>query len=638
MKVNIGKNTLGDSDKMSVSLREYERSTHDLSFAWRSSMGIGTLVPCLKILAEPGDTFTIESAEKIMTHPTLGPLFGSYKFQMDVFTCPIRLYNAMLHNNALNIGLDMSKVKLPKLLLNSDAKTSNSSIFNYLGVKKFKKGKKVNAVPTLAIFDIFKNYYANKQEKDFYIINNEVETNSIYVWDEDQNQEGLLWAAQSISTGQTGSEYTFKVRTEIAPDAIVPANSTITFRCVDWVGEQNMEFIKGELTLSEAAVKLESINGELYVTIPNSAKFRWSETVNNDQGTIKVSGISLEANTGIRLEAIKLEEIDNLREEILSVKKQEYVIGEGGNCKIDFMNKLVTRVNSSGALYGLPLKTHFSDIFNNWVDKEWVDGDNGISAVTAIDTSGGSFTIDTLNLTEKVYNLLNRIAISGGDYKSWIQTVWTTDYYFRAETPVYEGGLSGEIEFSEVVSTSATEINNNEPLGSLGGKGYNSNPKGGTVTIKVSEPCYIIGLASITPRVDYSQGNDWDNDLDTLDDLHKPQLDGIGYQDLMQKWMHADANENAAVGKTVAWINYMTNYNKSYGNFAVGGSESYMCLNRIYTVGIDGEIENTTTYINPKEFTGTFATNELSNQDFWVQIGFRINARRVMSAKQIPIM
>ena len=62
-----------------------------------------------------------------------------------------------------------------------------------------------------------------------------------------------------------------------------------------------------------------------------------------------------------------------------------------------------------------------------------------------------------------------------------------------------------------------------------------------------------------------------------------------------------------------------------------------MCLNRQYTVK-SGEIENVTTYINPKEFTGIFATNELSNMDFWVQLGFRIQARRVMSAKQIPIM
>ena len=40
MKVNIGKNTLGDNDKMSVSLREYDRSTHDLSFAWRSFLAL----------------------------------------------------------------------------------------------------------------------------------------------------------------------------------------------------------------------------------------------------------------------------------------------------------------------------------------------------------------------------------------------------------------------------------------------------------------------------------------------------------------------------------------------------------------------------------------------------------------------
>ena len=114
MKANIGKNTLGDSNKMSVSLREYGRSTHNLSSAWRSPMGVGTLVPFMKLVGLPGDTFDIDLDTRIMTHPTIGPLFGNFKFQADVFTCPIRLYNAMLHNNTLNIGLDMSKVKLPK--------------------------------------------------------------------------------------------------------------------------------------------------------------------------------------------------------------------------------------------------------------------------------------------------------------------------------------------------------------------------------------------------------------------------------------------------------------------------------------------------------------------------------------------
>ena len=197
--------------------------------------------------------------------------------------------------------------------------------------------------------------------------------------------------------------------------------------------------------------------------------------------------------------------------------------------------------------------------------------------------------------------------------------------------------MSCEIEFGEVVSTSATEIENNEPLGTLVGKGYASNKKGGTVTIKVNEPCYIIGLASITPRVDYSQGEDWDNELDNLDDLHKPQLDGIGYQDLMSKWMHAGANKNSSIGKTIAWINYMTNFNKTFGNFAAGENEAYMVLNRTYEMS-EGELLNATTYINPKEFIGTFATNTLNNQDFWVQIGCGLEMRRVISAKQIPIM
>ena len=110
---SIGKNTLGGGKKMNVDLKTYNRSTHDLSYIWRSSMAAGTLVPFCKILMTPGDTMEIDLTHQIMTHPTIGPLFGSYKVQTDIFQCPIRLYNAMLHNNALNIGLDMSKVKLP---------------------------------------------------------------------------------------------------------------------------------------------------------------------------------------------------------------------------------------------------------------------------------------------------------------------------------------------------------------------------------------------------------------------------------------------------------------------------------------------------------------------------------------------
>ena len=115
-----------------------------------------------------------------------GPLFGSYKMQIDIFPAPFRLYNAMLHNNALNIGLDMSKVKLPqyKQTMDSNAKIedstrlaySSSSILAYLGqrtIRNYNINKNViigQAVPWLAYVDIFKNFYANKQESDFYYL------------------------------------------------------------------------------------------------------------------------------------------------------------------------------------------------------------------------------------------------------------------------------------------------------------------------------------------------------------------------------------------------------------------------------------------------------------------------------------
>ena len=100
-------------------------------------------------------------------------------------------------------------------------------------------------------------------------------------------------------------------------------------------------------------------------------------------------------------------------------------------------------------------KTYQSDIFNNWINTEWIDGENGINAITAVDVSDGKLELDTLILAKKVYNMLNRIAISGGTYNDWIETVYTTDYVSRSEIPEYQGGMSSEIQFQEVVSNSA---------------------------------------------------------------------------------------------------------------------------------------------------------------------------------------
>ena len=197
MQVNLGGDRLGSGSKMNINLHGYNRSTHDLSRAWRSSMTVGTLVPFMVEPALPGDSFNIDLATLVRTMPAVGPLYGSYKMQLDVFSCPIRLYNGLLHNNMAKIGLNMSQVKLPTITLEhtvlnrkkknykwDNSQINTSALMNYLGVRGIAgaliadaDNEKVitrdfNAIPVLAYYDIYKNYYANKQEENFYIIGN----------------------------------------------------------------------------------------------------------------------------------------------------------------------------------------------------------------------------------------------------------------------------------------------------------------------------------------------------------------------------------------------------------------------------------------------------------------------------------
>ena len=562
---SIGKNTLGGGNSMQVDLKTYNRSTHNLSAAWRSSMGVGTLVPCLKLIGLPGDTFDIDIDTKVMTHPTVGPLFGSYKMQIDIFTAPFRLYNAMLHNNALNIGLDMGKVKLPwyTQTMDSDAKIesstklaySSSSILAYLGqrtTRNYKTNKRIvngQGVPWLAYLDIFKNFYANKQEENFYHL-----VKSAYV------------------------------------------NTTFTNRAIDYDQKGKLK-TGGTIEIVNMTLEQWNASGEVYGTNTEAGLSTWLNSIEINKywtPSQKGSNVLLTFKRGqywrfgeqaryrnnSYIQSAGLTSLDELREDILASGSNLFTISRQTNKYFsDVLGESNGKWNLKEAGCGLILKTYQSDKFTNWVKTEWISGENEISAVTAISTAGDKFTIDQLNLSKKVYDMLNRIAVSGGTYQDWVETVYTSDWNMHTETPMYEGGLSSEIEFQEVVSNSAS---GDEPLGTLAGRGINTQKKGGKLHIKIKEPCYIIGIASITPRVDYCQGNDFDIDLSTLHDLHKPALDGIGYQDVLTCEAAGWVNTGTSYGKTVAWLNYMTNVNKTYGTFAENGNEAFMVLNRIF--------------------------------------------------------
>ena len=644
---NIGKNTIGDNQKMSVSLHDYQMSTHDLSTIVRNTQSPGTLVPNLCLVGQKGDTYDIDIDANVLTHPTTGPLFGSFKLEHHIYTAPVRLYNSWLHNNRTKIGLNMAQVKLPQITVALNASYDNaitednqwtqvnpSCLLAYLGIRGYAnlsgvptKTATKNAVPILAYYDIFKNFYANTQEDNFYIIGAALQLNKISRVTPAGNEASI--PLQNTYIMEDGLQYQISDVNDDILDYIEvrwqtsnggPANTTKLSKIADEIR------VSGTTATFTAATK--KATGAEYIRI-----------------------YSIQSNESTALKEIALENLDTIRDKILMTAGDTVFDIGSQTASVEPFNSFTKRLTQTNKLYstipqfGLCLKTYNSDQFQNWINTEWIDGVDGINEASAVDVSDGTLSIDALNLSQKVYNFLNRVAVSGGTYRDWLETVYTGGNYMeRCETPMFEGGVSQEIIFQEVISNSASE---NEPLGTLAGRGVTTGrQKGGHIRIKVTEPCYIISICSITPRIDYGQGNTWDTYLETMDDWHKPALDGIGYQDSTNgerawwtDYYTADADlKRTSAGKTVAWLNYMTNVNRTFGNFAPGMNESFMVLNRNYSMNNAGEpqIEDLTTYIDPVKFNYIFADANLDAMNFWVQTRFGIKVRRLISAKQIP--
>lgn len=653
----LGKNTLGDNDKMKVAMRDYDMSTHDISTVFRSSIGVGMLVPFCKILCQKGDIIDLNLINKTLSQPTLGPLFGSFKLQHFLFFGGFRLYNSWLHNNRTGIGMKMNDIKLPMMVAQTYGTTtaaatniSASALYKYLGWSSSKRtgsnstqGVMKNGVPLLLYLDIFKNFFANTQEDKFYML------------------KGAGAVTLDITDTADPSDYENYIIGQNSESINIIKTTKISTKLTNIKYEDFWNSIK--ITI------LESDGGLYYKTLGQI-------TSNARTNTITLNNISADPYATIlqffttketakfiktELGQYDLKLFDQIRDVILHKKGNELLILQGNNLDTDqngstelrkMFNDLIE--SQSNKLGGMLLKTYDSDIFNNWVKTDWIDGTGGITEITSIDITAndGKLTMDALNLQQKVYNMLNRIAVSGGTYRDWLETVYTAGKYLdRPETPVFIGGMTQYIEFDEVISKSATETAyGSQPLGDIAAIGRGGKPlNNGHIHYQCEEPGYIMGLMAITPMVDYSQGNDFDLNLQTIDDLHKPALDGIGYQDLIQEQMVGKTSvyengakisnmKHLAANKTVAWIDYMTNYNRTFGDFAAGEALDFMVLNRRYEVGSDDTIKDLTTYIDPQKYIEIFADTAIDSQNFWVQTVIQATRRGNYSAKQIPFL
>ena len=678
MKKTLGGDRLRSESKMEVYLPNFGRSSHNVGKIIRTSQACGTIVPYWCQIGLDGTTFYIDITTKVKTLPTTGPVFGSFKHQIDVFVIPIRLYIAALHNNALGVGLNMSKVLLPQFQVYS-ANTSiyendtnrgqvnPSSLLSYLGIKGFGHSevnqhlRRFPAMFNLAYWDIFKNYYANKQEEKAYVI-----TGIDHIWKSISVGSGVSWEKEWTSNSSEAYR--------IEPSEKLPKYIKIEFE--ENVSPETVNEIQFLTNDPNSALKVNKLTklGDTFIferTDPDALGIR--EPLNPkkatkvftykvkkiiqiayNMGMVGKNPITMPDSQKIKLTEFPLKNIDDERTKILAAPSTSaYTINNltmpygaaTGTLELPNYDRTKTYY-SSNAWYsqaGLAVKTYLSDRFNNWLNTEWIDGTTGgINAITAVDVTDGKLTMDALILQKKIFNMLNRVAITDGTYQAWREATYGIRSATLPESPIFCGGMQSEIAFDEIVSNSATD---EEPLGTLAGRGVATMYKSGRgLKIKCTEPSMIMALGSITPRIDYSQGNKWWTRLETMDDFHKPTLDAIGFQELITEeaaaWntkLEEDYTcKYQSLGKQPSWIEYTTDVNETYGEFAAGMPLAFMCLNRVYEEDKAGSIKNASTYIDPTIYNSIFAESRLSSQNFWVQVAFDVTARRVMSAKQIP--
>lgn len=665
-KVTLGGERLGAGKKVKVDLHGYGRSTFNQSRVWRSTAGTGPCYPCFTEIGLNGTTFEMDINILGHTIPTISPLFGSFKLQVDMFACPIRLYQGLLHNNAYNIGLKMKDVLLPTItvghtnttspLAKKMEETSTSSLNNYLGIKGWKRGQnEFNALTHLMYYDIFKNYYANKQEENAKVITTGVEIDlPVYI-------NGIIANGQDVKfeyTDPTDDSLKYSYELSNCPNwqnFNIKLDETKNIKKIDVMfdnGTLGYAYLD-ENKITKNNDQKPKINTYLYVYDvngnPRAIAQVWvfeNRIVFYSEGGGTQNPISSllfqKMVYKMEIEDFPLENIDKARRNIL--KKTEFNTKVELNSDMNFLpyssnfNNNMLIEGSKLTMQGLVLKTYQNDIFNTWLSTEYIENINGITSI--LPNQDGEISIDAMILAKKVYNMLNRIAVSGGSYEDWQEATYAEEAINKPESPIYIGGTSAEITFEEVVSTAQTE---EQPLATLGGKGILTNKKGGKIVYKCQEPCIIMGIMSITPRVDYYQGNKWYmTEIKTMDDWHKPELDGIGFQNLMANQVVWSEDNNVALAKQPAWIHYQTAVNEVFGLFAGSTNEDddeslhHMVLRRNYETNEKGEITDFTTYIDPSKFNYAFAENNLTSQNFWIQLGFNVESRRKMAATEIP--
>lgn len=176
----------------------------------------------------------------------------------------------------------------------------------------------------------------------------------------------------------------------------------------------------------------------------------------------------------------------------------------------------------------------------------------------------GTLSANTLRSLIAVSLWQESNALVNGNYNSLIGVHFKNNPRYDTFEPVYIGGTSDYIQFSDVLQTSPTA---ESPLGSQAGLGrLNSN--GYVGRFHSTDYGFIMGVMIVSPEVVYADGVEkfWTDKVQS--DLYFPEFANLGFQPILNERVFVSDNDSVNTnlfGYSTRYLEYKTRLNKVSG-------------------------------------------------------------------------
>lgn len=322
---------------------------------------------------------------------------------------------------------------------------------------------------------------------------------------------------------------------------------------------------------------------------------------------------------------------------------------------------------------GLCLCTHAPDMLTALISSASRDS---IAAASVIDTSGGSFTVDSFIGAEKIKKYLELGFFNASGFRDWVYAQFGVTPPADCGVPSLLGYTDTYVNFSTIVANSA------DGLGQLGSRGT-GHKSSRLRRFNFTEFGTLMAIHTLSPLVTYGGIPRLEDSNLKLSDYASPVMNAIQWQPLLRyqrinrlpyvrstslpdlsdpdnvidgEYLQTSSNAyrslSSVEGYQPAFSDYMSDIPRSYGSLSPRGSLSHWLLNRDFAnvqslsysssslpeVHLVREQYNGSSYVFPTNFQVPFVDNAPGATNFFVQVVLDIRARRPFSKKALPTL